>query len=260
MTEEQAVNTEVVEQEAPQAEPVVDAMDELFGNRYPLSNMGEETPEPPAVEEETKVEAEPETTSEPVAEEPKPVVKDETAGLQAALLAERQKRQAAEAQLAEKPVEKETFDWDDPDKTLERMESKFEAKFQQQFLSMSESQCRSRYGDYDEKYQVFVGMAQENPAVVNAMLQQADPAEYAYQLAKQKMFTDEVGSDPAAYEEKLRAKVRAEVEAEYNQKIKDKIDLAGSLPPSAKGMADKIPPKIVLTDPMDDLFKDVPGG
>jgi hypothetical protein len=276
-TEMQGQETQVEEQQEQESEVHESIETELTGEPLdgifpldPLVETVEKEQATTAKEEEKgekKVEVkEPVTTAdsldtekEPIQQQKQEVSNNEVAGLQAALLAERRKRQELEQSLSQQSQEKKEFNWDNPQETIENIKTDLRQEFQTNFLSMSESQAKIRHKDYDEKYQVFVSMAQENPAHVNAMLQQADPAEYAYQLAKQKMFTDEVGSDPAGYEEKLRAKIRAELETEFNQKIEDKLSLASNLPPSAAKLTDKVQQKVVSNDdPLGSVFKDVP--
>lgn len=260
--------TEEVNEEVEQVVEVdADPLGFLDDEKHPLANLVDNEPVTTAGKEVEKVEEVPETTTEPVKEE-KP--KDETTGLQAATDAERLKfeliearraRQTAEAALNAKSVEEKEFNWEDPKETLTEMENRLKTQMQGQFLSMSESQCMSRHEDYGEKYNAFKDMAMVNPALINSMLQQPDPAEWAYKLATQKMFTDEVGADPQSFRDKIKAEVRLEMEEEYNKKISDRIDTAGALPPSAAKMTDKVAAKTATTDPMEDLFPgEVPGG
>lgn len=215
-------------------------------------------PEPEPGEPDPVDPSEPETPAEEApAEVPATSTADkasEQAGLMAALMAEREKRQAAERKLAEKPKEPLKFDWDNPEATIEAVREEMRQENQTRLLDMSEAGARARHEDYGEKYEVFVAMAKENPALVQAMLAKPDPAEYVYQTATQRIFHDEVGADPKAYEDKLRAKIRQEVEAEFSTKADSKKALADSLPPSANSLTDKNTPVDTIKDPYDDLF------
>jgi hypothetical protein len=256
------VNTEAEEQNV---EEIVetDLLSEVFGDRYPLSEMGEETPETPAAETEEKVDEVPATTAESVAAKPEAIAPKrsdaeqagENAGLMAALMAERQKRQALERQIAAKPKEPTRFNWDNPEQTIEAIKAELRQENQTNLLNLSEANAQARHDDYDAKYQVFVGMAQENPALIQAMLQQPDPAEYAYQLASQRIFQNEVGADPQTYRDKLRAELRLEIEAEMKSAAQSRQDVAASLPPSAKSMTDRrTPVENIDDDPLGSLF------
>lgn len=257
MTEENQVVDEQVNE---------DPLDEIFPERYPLDSMGESepesTPEPPAEEEvETKGEEEAEPPAAPE-EEPKPQddpLARELAAFKAQALDERRKRQALESQLAQKQEQPPGFDWDNPEQTIASVEQRFEQKMQTNLLNLSEAQAKVRHEDYDQKYEVFVKMVEENPAIVQTMLQQPDPAEFAYQTATKRLFTDEVGSNPQEYEDKLRAKIRLEIEEEFKQKATNRQELSNSLPPSAKSLTSKTQPVDVINDdPLGELFNDHP--
>lgn len=249
-----------------------DPLSEVFPGRYPLSEMGEEKEVvTPAEVKEKKVEEEQVTTTKkpikeesnlPGQEEPVQSQKTETnevAGFKAALIAERRKRQELEEAMRQSAEQKPSWNWDNPEETVQNIVATTEQKFEKRFLDMSQAQAIARHDDYGEKYAVFEKMVIENPAIFNTVAQQPDPAEYAYNLAKQKMFTDEVGSDPAGYEDKLRAKIRSELEQEFNQKVENRIKTVGNLPPSAASLTDKVPQKTVSNDdPLGDIFKDVP--
>lgn len=239
-------------------------LEDIFPDRHPLDSMGdvepEPAPEPPAEEEvvEPKGVEEAEPPAAPAIEEPKA---NETEGVLKALMAEREKRQALEAQLAQTQNQEQPpgFDWDNPEQTIASVEQRFEQKMQMNLLNLSEAQAQNRHDDYDQKFQVFKEMSKENPALVQAMLQQPDPAEFAYQTATKRLFTDEVGSNPQEYEDKLRAKIRLEVEEEFKQKANSRQELSNSLPPSAKSMTNKTQPVDVINDdPLGDLFNDHP--
>lgn len=256
MSEENA--SAPIEQEVEQLNVESNPLEDIFPDRHPLANMVEEVPgTTPEPMEDPKVEETPEPTSEPklaVVEQP---ILDPTkeAGLMAALMAEREKRQNLQRQMEQQQQEKAKFDWDKPEETIASLEQRFEQKLQTQKLDLSEAYCASRHEDYGEKKDVFMRMAQENPALIAEMVKQPDPAEYAYNLASQRMFSEKVGSDPAEYEAKLRAEITAELEAKYKQAATDRQALSASLPPSAKSMTNKnTPVDTVDNDPLGSLF------
>ena len=252
-----------VEPAAPVEQPTIDPnpLEDIFPDRHPLANMVEETPEPTAEPvEEPKVDKVPETTAEPEKPKEEPhaapqIDPTKEAGLMAALMAEREKRQNLQRQLESQQQEKPKFDWDDPDKTMAAFEQKMEQRLQAQKLDLSEAYCSARHDDYGDKKEVFMRMAQENPALIAEMVRHPDPAEYAYNLASQRMFSEKVGSDPAEYEAKLRAEITAELEAKYKQAATDRQALSASLPPSAKSLTNKnTPVDTVDDDPLGSLF------
>ena len=264
----------VVEDETPEVEEVVevevaevDPLAELFDDVEPQPEKGvieKEEPEPPAVELDVvkKDEETTEPSSDPVVEEEAPTVESlqkQLSAFKAKALDETKKRQAIENKpVAEKPIE---FDWDNPNNSLAAIEARANTKAEGRFLAMSASQARARHDDYTEKYDVFVEMIQENPSLMDTVVAQDDPAEYAYQLGKQKQFANEVGKDPVEYEAKLKAKHFAEFQAEQTKKDTTKAEIAGNLPPSAKSFTDKnTPAAVVEKDAMEELFDDIPSG
>ena len=175
-----------------------------------------ETPEPE--EEPEKGEKEPET---PEPEEPPSSEKDPITGLQAALAAERQKRQDLERRLNEKPEEKVDF-YEDPNKALEQSEQRTGAMLNKSILAISENAARARYTDFDDKIELFAQMAASNQVYAQNMMNSLDPAEYAYQAATQQKLIDEIGN-PAQYEQKVRADIEATLRKEFDEKLKAEI-------------------------------------
>lgn len=161
---------------------------------------------------------------------PKPEPKPEE-GLQAALLAERRKRQELEARLAEQQKEKPDF-WEDPEARLADTEAKFQQQLVMQKLDISEAFAREKYSDFDEKLEIFAAMLQENPVLHQQMVQQVNPAEFAYKTALSQQKLKEMG-DPLKYEAELEKKLRAKWEAEKEAENKKKADLPGSIATTA---------------------------
>jgi hypothetical protein len=226
-----------------------DPLNSIFGDNSAAETVSDEVVTAPVVDE--KVIETPVVTTE----EPKPEVKAETAqedGWKNAYFAEKKRRQAAEVPAQAK--EPEAFDWTNPEKTIESIKTDLRAENQANFLNMSGAQCSARHEDYQEKYQTFTGMAQANPAILETMVAQPDPAQWAYDQASQKMFTDEVGADPAAYREKIAAEERAKLETEFKTKAAGKAAIVAGLPPSAASLADNVPTNAAPKDALTELF------
>jgi len=149
----------------------------------------------------------------------------------AALKAEREKRQALEAQLRalqeqqrpvqEPPKEDEFAIFDDPRAVLERQK-------QEVILQTSAMIARAKHEDFDEKATTFFQeMAQQNPALVDAMLRDQNPAEFVYREAKKYNDMREF-SDPETYKAKLRAELEQQIRAELSAQSKPHVppDLA----------------------------------
>jgi len=101
-----------------------------------------------------------------------------------------------------------------------------------QHYNTSQLLAKQSYKDLDEKVEVFMEAAKQNPALVAAMQQQAHPYEFAYREAERMLLQKEMGNDPSAF----RAKMEAEIEA----RILEKHGLTG-LSQSAAPAAPKIP-------------------
>lgn len=255
----EAGSTESAEQIFEESNP----LEEMFSDAPP-SEMGKEkeVTELPAAE----VAKEVETAVVPEVEKKVevaaiPTVEDlqkEIVAFKAKALDETSKRQALEQSIAaqnKKPVEAAEFDWDNPQKSVDAAVNVVRQEAQTDRLDMSEAHAKSRHEDYDEKYEVFVAMATENPAILQQMLSQVDPAEYAYNLAAQRIFSDEVGKDPETYEAKLKAKHFLEFETAAKTKTDGRQEIVNNLPPSAKNMTDKnTPVETVDNDPLGELF------
>jgi len=153
-----------------------------------------------------------ETPAQP-AEKPAPDME----GIKAALLAERRKRQEIEQQLAAKMEEEKPFLGEEYEQRFTETERKFQQQLINQKLDMSEAFARDKYADFGDKIVIFEAMVQENPALYQQMLAQANPADFAYKTATNQQKLQEMG-DPTAYEQKLREKITAEIEAKYATK------------------------------------------
>jgi len=252
----------------------VNPLDEAFPHEVPVNDEVEPRPEPGQDEiteddETGKKEEEPGMPpEESEGKEPeKDQVEEQPEGVMAAYMAEKKKRQLLEQQLQQiqsnkPPPEDPEFDWSDPKKTIEQATQQIENKFNEKLLNMSEYSCKQRHEDYDQKYEVFVGMAMENPSLINTMLKQPDPAEWAYGQATKQAMLNDIGSDPVAYRQKLKNEILAELKAEQGTEketeIDKKIQQAQGLPPSAAKIKAKQARRddAVLNDPLGQVFGD----
>lgn len=210
----------------------------------------------------TEIPAEPEVA----AEDPQKIID----GLNAALLAEREKKrdaqialEAARAQKEQQPKQAEPeqkaeeFNWDNPQETIARVKAELRQENQTAMLNMSEAQAMARHEDYGDKYATFVGMATENPSLVQKMLASPDPAEFAYQEASKKASLDEIGEDPAAYKARIKAEILAELKADKTETLIKKA--ATPLPPSASAIKGRIAQDnapVIHDDPLGAMWGD----
>lgn len=95
--------------------------------------------------------------------------------------------------------------------------------------------AKQSYKDLDEKVSVFMEAAQQNPALVAAMQQQAHPYEFAYREAERMLLQKEMGNDPTAYRAKLEAEIREKVMAEMVQTNPSGTPAAPRIPTSLAG-------------------------
>jgi hypothetical protein len=202
--------------------------DDFLSEMTELDTDTAETPEPEPVEvEKGEAETIPEATPAP---EP---VKENNAVPIAALKAEREKRQRAEAErqrleaelaaLRQQPATQQQSPdfYADPEGYVGQVMSKVEAQFNQRLYAVLDAEAREAFADYDEVMEELVPKVQANPALKQQIFNSPNPAKAAYQLAKQ-LKTIESMQDPVAYEAQMRARIKAELEAE----IKAKADAA----------------------------------
>lgn len=225
-----------------------DNLDFLDEGREEATVAAEETTETAQETGKETTQGAAETTTETVTDDKDKVIQ----GLKAAEAAERRKRQALEQQLAEKAQEQKPDFWEDPEGRLAEVQSQFQQQLTAQKLDISEAFAREKYPDFDEKLQVFAGMAQENPVLYQQMAQQANPAEFMYRTSANQQKLKEMG-DPTAYEAKLKERLRAEWEAERAAEAKKREDLPGTIANAAGSGGGTV--AWSGPTPLDDLFK-----
>lgn len=238
----------------------VDTLSDVFDDSSEPEAKAEAEPEEKG---ETEAKAEDETT-EATAEEVKeePPASEQKVGQLAALMAERDKRKKAEAELQalrEKTgeVEKPIDPVDDPEGYAEGLRSESRQAALQDRLSLSRDLMMEVRDDYTEKEQVFMGMIKDadgnivNEHLLQQLLSSSNPAKFAYEQGKKEMRVQQL-SDPK-YEETLKAKIREELLAELKTEgdklsAQDVPDLTGS------GAGSKEPPAKIPT--IDEIFAD----
>jgi hypothetical protein len=238
--------------------------------------IGDETTEESAVEEsttETTEESEkdgestgdkdstPESDNK-ASEEPE---KEEQMVPVAALVAEREKRQKAEQELAqEKPKEEKPEPtkipsiYDDPEGYQAYMDQKIaDAEFQSR-ISVSQALMRQKHKDYDEKEVRFVEMAKEDPSLGVQLRRQGLPAEFVYDTVvkrdKLKGFDnfDDAVNDAVS---KKTAEIEKSLREKFEKEYKDKFGKIAGLPPSgALGSSVADETKSVKQTPLNDIL------
>jgi hypothetical protein len=217
----------------------MDGLEELFTAAEPATETptGEQTPtaEAQGAQEPATPSQEPQAPAQPA--------HDETAGLRAALVAERQKRQDYERQLAEarapkaeaKPPETPPDFWEDPEGALKRMSEGFEEKLARERVRISETLLAGQHEDFAEVRDHFVKIAHANPALAAQMWAADNPAEFAYKTGKAALMIAKVG-DPLKLEETLRAEIRAEFDKTVEARVAAALKKRADIPPSLGSM------------------------
>lgn len=161
-------------------------------------------------------------TAEP--EQSSPEIK----GIMSAMMDERSKRQALEAQI--KTMQTEQVEKPDafvnPDEAINYAASEVKTDARNDFLNLSESNARRYYSDFDTMKDVFFEeIAAKNPAIAQQAANAPDPFEFIYQQAKN--FNEFKGIENVGdYKAKIEAEMRTKLEAEYSQKSADATEQA----------------------------------
>lgn len=192
-----------------------------------------------------KGEKQPEAQAEPVPAAAPPAAEESQTVPRTALQDERRKRQELERQLQEisqrltqQPVQPQPIpdQWDDPEGFARHLAREAAAQAREEALAElrrervihSAEAAKQRHPDYIEKVDTFNELAAQNPALIATMMQQPDPAEYAYNIAKQHEELNRYGSLDAMLEAKKK-----EWEAEALEGLKASLDPAPASAPTS---------------------------
>lgn len=176
---------------------------------------------------------------------------------EAALLAERRKRQAAEAELskakggnkAEDEGEEET-----PAPDPNAKEDPLELRFAREKIAQSRSFMLELKPDYEEKEKVFLDLVKTNPALIRLMRDNANPAKFAYQTAVNHLDAEAL-ADPKKLDElreqireEERAKLKAEADTPDAKRKKSASEVANITSATAVGKTKEPVKKLELED------------
>lgn len=226
-------------------------LDDLVPNS-PTDNAPDAQPAVPASEpspapsEEMGVAPQSEAAPAPPAEDSQPEVTGTVP--RAALEDERHKRQELERQIhaltqqqqppqyevPPPPQAEEVPDlWVDPEKALAYQAEQLRQEFKGQMAAFQQSEFDNRvavserllsmqHEDYDAASKVYADAAKSaaergNLDMLHALRDHPMPAQYAYEVGKQMLAMQQVGSDPDAYRAKLRAEIIAEMQQGQGQ-------------------------------------------
>jgi hypothetical protein len=131
----------------------------------------------------------------------------------AAMEKERQAAQAPAAQT-QPPASARAPALPNPVEDPEGYQRALDARFEKHRLDTSEAITRRQHGDEAVNAAFETFKAHATPAEYKAVMADRDPWSAMVEKAKGMALRAEIGTDPAAYEARLREKLRAEVEAE----------------------------------------------
>lgn len=229
----------VIEQPEAETPPEAETTEDQARDERPRDEHGRFIPKGEKQPEEAQ-EAIPAPSAPPAPEESRMVPRD-------ALQDERRKRQELEAQLREMqrqvqqiqqppPVPQAVPDqWEDPEGHTRYLIQQAAASAREEALAevrrervlLSAEAAKQRHPDYVEKVDTFNQLAAQNPALIATMMQQPDPAEFAYNTAKQHLELSQYGSLEAR-----DAALRAKWEAEALERLRAEVAPAQSTAPT----------------------------
>ena len=99
----------------------------------------------------------------------------------------------------------------DPQAYAAWVEDRALARINMNRVAQTAQAARGRYQDFDQVAQAFQQMAQVNPMLEQMMLQQPDPAEWAYRTAKTHLEVAQYGGLEAAVEARVKAALEEEM-------------------------------------------------
>lgn len=105
-----------------------------------------------------------------------------------------------------------------------------EARFVNLTLNASERMARKTYGDeaVNQAFERFRAATEKNPLLHQQAMSSADPWDFVVQEAQRMAVLEEVGSDPKAYRERLKAELLAELQKTTPAALNLPSSLAGT--------------------------------
>jgi hypothetical protein len=175
-----------------------------------------EKAEPKAAKPEVKAETETKERARDETGRFKKEADEQIAGAQAALVAERRKRQELERQLQQQTAQKPKPDFfADPEAALNERDAKIRAEANEKFFAMSEELVKDQHKDYDAVIEAFMADAEADPTIASrtfAEMQKArNPAAFLYKAAKLHGEMKAVGGDLGKYRETVEAPLKDEL-------------------------------------------------
>jgi len=203
--------------------------------------LNEQSQEAPQVEERQVQEAPEQENQEPEAHgEPTSPSTDKHVPL-AALEAERKGRQDWKEKAIRYEEELKQVRQNQPQHTEQREPVDplrvMESRIQDMNLNFSERMARKEYGEevVNEAFEAFKQAVEKNPLLHREAMANPDPWGFVVQKGKEMKLLAEVGSDPAAYREKVRAEMEAEILEKHGLSKPSQAAPAAKIPASLAG-------------------------
>lgn len=191
-----------------------------------LTNEVEAVAEAPPVEPETETGV----TGVPPAPESDPVAPHVPV---AALLDEREKRQALEQELAayrQNQIARPDAN-EDPEGAVNHMENIVNARLWELRASLSRDIVAQQYSDYAEKETAFLALAEESPQLVTDMMASDNPARFAYDTARKReewQAMQNIDDVKARMRAELKAELLGELEQEANSNARREAGISAA--------------------------------
>lgn len=135
-------------------------------------------------------------------------------------------RAAQAQQSAPEPEAITEDDFEDPQKLVEKIETRFQQKFDAYRYSSSEEAARAQFSDYEEVMRSYQDVVNSSPGLAQEVDRAALPAVHAYQRVKAHLDAKQAG-DPQVVEKRIESEVERRV-AEAMEKVR--ADLGARLP------------------------------
>ena len=191
----------------------------------PVEQEQEETPELESESEDTTAEQKQEETPEPEAPAATEEPKDEP-WTKAAVLDERRKRQALEAELEElrkakeEPVQAPDV-IDDQAGYTDYLTNQVSQQVNKARIEMSQEMMRMHDSEYDQKEVEFLEMARDNPHLTQQLFQHSMPAKFVVETVNKARELKKL-ENVDEYKAQLRAELEAELRKELGAEIQAK--------------------------------------
>lgn len=130
------------------------------------------------------------------------------------LIAERRKRQAAEAAAQPKP---KTDFFENADRAFEERLGEREQKWNERFFKLSLKAAQATRTDYEEVATAFAEAAERDSRLIDAMRADDDPGEFIYVVGKQIKELGDVNGDIGKYREKVKAEFSEQLTSKDKQ-------------------------------------------